>query len=536
MYTEISNPMNYQTALYARLSKEDGGEFESQSIANQRTMLLDYAKKQNLNVFDVYIDDGFSGTSFDRPAFNRMICDIEAKKVNMVITKDMSRLGRDYIQTGYYLERYFPENLVRYIALLDGIDTGVDSSMNDITPFKAIMNDMYAKDISKKIKSVKHDKQRKGLFIGGKAPYGYVLSSTEKNVLLIDEEAATIVRRIFEMAVEGISCREIAVTLNNEGVPTPGTYANLPHIRTGTYAGLWSSERITYTLKSEMYIGNMVQGKMKKISYKTKKCHKIPPESWIIVKDTHPAIVDKAVFDKVQLLIKSRSQTRSRTHDYLLKGLIFCKECGYPLGVINRPLSGGVHALYTVCRTYQRFTNLHRCTCHCIRIETITNAVMQRVKMVCKQYASYANLEGIADKALLERKAYKAYEDEAVKLNSAISRMTAELDKLYADRLSGLLEDEDFKRFYSRLREERAKLQEKLRIIEEHMAIPDDVRSLELGELVKQFLETAIENKELLVSLVERVEMNEEKELFIYFRFCELEGMELSSENTTQYA
>lgn len=187
MFLEISNPMDYHVALYIRLSKEDESEGPSQSVTNQQSLLNEFARQHRLSVFDTYIDDGFSGTSFDRPAFRRMIEDIEAKKVNMVVTKDLSRLGRDYIMTGHYMERYFPEKRVRYISLLDGIDTGVESTANDITPFRAIMNDMYAKDISKKIKSVKRDKQRKGQFIGSKPMYGYKMHPTEKNKIVIAE-------------------------------------------------------------------------------------------------------------------------------------------------------------------------------------------------------------------------------------------------------------------------------------------------------------------------------------------------------------
>ena len=172
MYLEISNPMDYHVALYIRLSKEDESAGPSQSVQNQESLLREFVQQHRLSVFDTYVDDGWSGTNFDRPSFQRMIGDIETKKINMVITKDLSRLGRDYIMTGHYMERYFPEHRVRYISLLDGIDTGVDSTANDITPFRAIMNDMYAKDISKKINSVKRDKQRKGQFIGSKPMYG----------------------------------------------------------------------------------------------------------------------------------------------------------------------------------------------------------------------------------------------------------------------------------------------------------------------------------------------------------------------------
>jgi len=166
MFLDISNPMDYRAALYIRLSKEDELEGPSQSVTNQKSLLNEFVEEHHLTVYDTYVDDGWSGTNFERPDFQRMIGDIEAHKVNMVITKNLSRLGRDYIMTGHYMERYFPEKRVRYISLLDGIDTGIESAANDITPFRAIMNDMYAKDISQKIKSVKRDKQRKGQFIG----------------------------------------------------------------------------------------------------------------------------------------------------------------------------------------------------------------------------------------------------------------------------------------------------------------------------------------------------------------------------------
>ena len=253
-----------------------------------------------------------------------MISDIEAKRVNLVVTKDLSRLGRDYILTGHYMERYFPEHRVRYISLLDGIDTGVESTANDITPFRAIMNDMYAKDISKKISSVKHDKQRKGLFIGGKPVYGYKMHPTEKNRIVVDEDAALVVRRVFSMALEGISCRKIAAQLNMENIPPPSVYAGLPVGKTGPYTGLWSGERVSDMLQNETYIGNMVQGRTRRINYKTKRCIRQARQDWIVVEGTHEPVIDRETFQKVRVLIDSRRHTRSRTYDFLLKGLIYC--------------------------------------------------------------------------------------------------------------------------------------------------------------------------------------------------------------------
>ncbi|OUN23901.1 resolvase [Flavonifractor sp. An82] len=522
MYLEISKPMDYHAALYIRLSKEDESEGPSQSVQNQESLLREFVQQHRLSVYDTYIDDGWSGTSFDRPAFQRMIADIEAKKVNMVITKDLSRLGRDYIMTGHYMERYFPEHRVRYISLLDGIDTGVDSTANDITPFRAIMNDMYAKDISKKIKSVKRDKQRKGQFIGGKPVYGYKMHPTEKNKIVIDEEVAPIVRRIFALALSGMSCRNIAALLNQERVPTPATYAGLPVARPGPYTGLWSSERISDMLQNETYIGNMVQGRSVKISYKSKKCLKQDPANWVIVEGTHEPLVDAETFRKVRMLVNSRKHTRSRTYDFLLKGLIFCHECGYPLAVLNRKNAKGEDVLYFVCRTYQRFTKAGVCTCHSIKEKTVTDAVIAKVWAVCQAYLNPDELLPVAQEAVENARKQSSLESELQALQSKIDSLTANLDRMYTDRLSGLLPEADFQRIFSRIKLEREQLEAKRQELELRQKSP--VRSKDRArELVQRFIETAGESRELLVSLIERVELTEDKEIIIKFRFAQLD-------------
>ena len=522
MYLEISNPMDYHAALYIRLSKEDESEGPSQSVQNQESLLREFVQQHRLSVYDTYVDDGWSGTNFDRPSFQRMVADIEAKKVNMVITKDLSRLGRDYIMTGHYMERYFPEHRVRYISLLDGIDTGVDSTANDITPFRAIMNDMYAKDISKKIKSVKRDKQRKGQFIGGKPVYGYKMHPTEKNKIVIDEEVAPVVRRIFALALSGMSCRNIATLLNQEGVPTPATYANLPVAKPGPYTGFWSSERISDMLQNETYIGNMVQGRSVKISYKSKKCLRQDPANWVVVEGTHEPLVDAETFRKVRMLVNSRKHTRSRTYDFLLKGLIFCHECGYPLAVLNRKNARGEDVLYFVCRTYQRFTKAGVCTCHSIKEKTVTDAVIAKVREVCQAYLNPDELLPMAREAVENARKQSGLEIELQTLQSKIDSLTANLDRMYTDRLSGLLPEADFQRIFGRIKLEREQMEEKRQALEfqKKSPAPSEDRA---RELVQRFIETAGESRELLVSLIERVELTEDKEVIIKFRFTQLD-------------
>ena len=523
MYLEISNPMDYRVALYIRLSKEDENEGPSESVTNQKSLLNAFVREQRLSVYDTYVDDGWSGTNFDRPDFQRMIGDIEARKVNMVITKDLSRLGRDYIMTGHYMERYFPEKRVRYISLLDGIDTGVESTANDITPFRAIMNDMYAKDISRKIKSVKRDKQRKGQFIGGKPVYGYKMHPTEKNRIVVDEEVAPVVRRIFAMALEGMSCRKIAATLNEEGVPTPASYCGWNMGRGGAYAGLWSSERISETLQNETYTGNMVQGRTVKISYKSKKCLRQEPSNWVVVENTHEPLVDKETFQKVRLLVNSRRHTRSRTYDFLLKGLIFCHECGHPLAVLNRKNAAGEDVLYFVCRTYQRFTKAGVCTCHSIKEKTVTDAVIAKVREVCEACLNPRELLPMAQEAVEQAQKENALETEMQTLQSRIDSLTANLDRMYMDRLSGLLVEADFERIYSKVKLERSLLEEKRQELElrKKSPVPAEDRA---KELVQRFVDTAFTSRELLVSLIERIELTEDKEIIIKFRFREPEA------------
>jgi len=390
------------------------------------------------------------------------------------------------------------------------------------------MNDMYAKDISKKIKSVKRDKQRKGQFIGGKPMYGYKMHPTEKNKIVIDEEVAPIVRRIFAMALDGMSCRKIAVTLNDEGIPTPATYANLSVGNPGPYTGLWSSERISDMLQNETYIGNMVQGRMVKVNYKSKKCLRQPREKWVIVENTHEPLVDRETFQKVRLLVESRKHTRSRTYDFLLKGLIFCHECGYPLATLNRKNAVGEERLFFVCRTYQRFTKAGICTCHSIKEQTVTEAVLAKVREVCQAYLNADELLPMAQKAVEATRAADSTEAELQSLRGKIDTMTVNLDRMYMDKLSGILSEDDFQRIYLKVKADRSKLEGQLKELEKKKESPAKAED-EAKALVQRFIDSACASRELLVSLIERIELSEDKQLYIKFRFKQLNSAQFGA-------
>ena len=513
---------NLNVAAYIRLSKEDEKEGESESIINQKELIKKYIEENKLGKCKYFVDDGYSGGNFERPQFKELIKEIEKGNISTVITKDTSRLGRDFIETSHYMFKYFPEHNIRYIAILENFDTSNPNGVEDMIPFQTIINDWYLKDISKKIKSVKRDKQRKGQFIGGKPVYGYKMHPTEKNKIIIDEEVAPIVRRIFAMALDGVSCRQIAATLNEEGVPTPATYCGWNMGRKGPYAGLWSSERISDMLQNETYIGNMVQGRQVKISYKSKKCLHQDRNNWVVVEDTHEPLIDAESFRKVRMLVNSRKRTRSRTYDFLLKGLIFCHECGYPLGVLNRPNAKGEETLYFVCRTYQRFTKNSACTTHYIKEKTVTDAVIAKVREVCEDYLTAEALLPAAEKAVKEASQESKTAAEISALQNKSANLTEHLDRMYTDRLSGLLPEEDFQRIFTRIKDERAQLEERIKELQQQQKNPIS-QTERAKDLVQRYLDTACANRELLVSLIERIELTAAREIIVKFRFAELQ-------------
>ena len=322
----------YKVAIYIRLSKEDAdrGEDESESITNQKAMLTEYV--QNLGdeykIIDIYIDPGYTGTNFNRPNFQRMIKDIQLSKVNMVITKDLSRLGRDYIETGEYIEKWFPENNVRYVSVTDGIDTfASNNGNNDFAPFKSILNDMYSKDLSKKIRTALHTMQQQGKWVGGTTPLGYMSDPNDKNHLIICEEEAKIVRTIFDMAIAGKGLCAIKNYLIDNKIPTT------KQIRYNK-ATFWTNRTIKTILKREIYTGVTIQNKRSRISYKNRKIKANPEEQWYVVENTHTPIIDKKSFDTVQKMLVVQDYGRNeKKNNFLLDGLLFCYECGHRIGV-----------------------------------------------------------------------------------------------------------------------------------------------------------------------------------------------------------
>ena len=349
--------------MYLRLSREDAGfSTESESIGNQRKFLMEYVERQKMEVYRTYIDDGFTGTNFDRPGFQQMISDIEAGKVDTVIVKDLSRLGRDHIDTGYYYERYFPLHGVRFIAVNDQIDTGREDGGNDTALFRAVFNDMYAKDISKKVYASFQAKRHNGEFIGSTAPYGYRRSEESKNRLEIDSETAPNVALIYQLFLEGENFSSIARVLTARGIPTPSQ--NKLH---GYAASQWNEATVRRILTSPTYAGDLTQNRSRKVNYKVKKMRTLPPSQWTVVADTHQGIVSRQDFDRVQQRLR---ETRKRKENQGLFS-VFCAECGRKMSLVKR---NGRE--YYLCSSYRKYGKASGCTSHCCRKEELEEALL----------------------------------------------------------------------------------------------------------------------------------------------------------------
>jgi len=521
----IGSQINCRAGLYLRLSNEDDNKREKEesgSITNQRALLTKYAQKNGIRIIDEYIDDGYSGTSFDRPNFKRMLEDIKRNRIDVVITKDMSRLGREHIDTCFYIEKFFPENNIRYISVLDGIDTALDDGINDITPFKAVLNDMYAKDISKKIRSVKRNRAEAGLYMGTYAPYGYKKDPENKNHLIIDQEVAPIVKRIFEYGARGIAPMQIAYILSRENIPTPATVVGNKHSRRNEFLRKdWKANVIRRMLENELYIGNMVLGKSKKVNYKSKKIVQLKQDQWLITKNTHDPIVSKEIFQQAKLHLASRKLTRTKEHTPILKGMITCKECGKKLGIIPYKNKSGKTILYFRCNTYASSPLSRYCTPHTNNIEKVTEIVVERIKETCQKYMDEKKFQKIAKDNIIE----KTLEEERIlkvqSLKNELRGLENKIDRIYDDKLNEIISEKDFTRLYDNYSEKRKEIEQKIKEVEKQEI--NEYEKVDIDKIVKEFINMKEITPDMIVRLVSKIELSQDKEIFIHYRFKELE-------------
>lgn len=535
-FIPLSNQMVdriFKVAIYIRLSREDGDKEESSSVTNQRAILKRFvSENKNFVIVKEYVDDGWTGTNFNRPKFKEMLADIQKGLIDTVITKDLSRLGRDYIDTGYYVQRYFPEKKVRYIAILDNIDTFEDAGMNDIAPFKSVINDMYVKDISKKIRSVLEERKKDGKFLGVTAPYGYMKNPENKYQLIINEDEAKVVRHIFDLFLQGNGLTKIAQILTDEGIPVPGVARNIGNTRKTKLYDCWKQTTISRILKNQVYIGNLVQNKRKKLNYKSKIRVTVPEDERIVCENTHQAIIEKERFQQAQEIIKSHTPFKNGTvHDYLFKGLLFCEECGAKLQLTysNYALKKyGEYRYTTICYTYSRLFN--KCTRHSNSIPILEELLIEHIKKVCSIYINRNLEQELIEIAKNEDKAKKKsdfYQKQISELSQKIEDSSLYLKNLYIDKVKGIITENDFIELSKNFEvEKKSYIKQREELIEKvSNAKKDDINQKEIEKIAKKFVTLEKPSKELLIQLVERITITEDSIVTIHFKFDELNNI-----------
>lgn len=521
----------YKVGIYLRLSREDERLGESGSISTQRDLLLNYIRDNNLLFVDEYVDDGVSGTTFDRVGFNRMIKDCEEKKINMIITKDTSRLGRDHIEFGYYVERYFPEHNIRYVAVNDGVDTfNRNNSANDMLVFKSAFNDMYVKDISNKLRSSLYTKKRNGLFVGAYAPYGYKKSEEDKHKLEIDTETSNIVKRIFDMFISGNSLSKICDILTNEHIPTPSMQKNMKLGQDNVHYGVWATRTVNDILKNPTYIGNLTQCRQRKVNYKSKKRVHNRKNDWIIKEGAIEPIIDKETFELAQEMFKS-NRNRSKkgngiTDKLLLRGLIYCKECKHTIGFREHKQKtmkyGLVVRIYGNCNYWVKRKQQNVCTPHSVKYQIIEDLVLDNLRDMAKKYLDENNLENILKNSNKLKKKKDSIKQEIFRLENSIESANRKIDICYNDKLEGNITLDMYKRTYNNLTLEISKFKDEKKDYEKMLF---DFENNQINnnnyylDKIKEFLEMKNPSRALISSLIDRIEIDEEKNIDIYYKF-----------------
>ena len=524
---------SFRVGLYIRLSREDGDKEESSSVTNQREMLKRYVSEQeNFFIVKEYVDDGYTGTNFDRPGFKQMIEDIEAGIIDTVITKDLSRLGRERLGVGHYTEIYFPEHNIRYIALLDNIDTYFDAGMNDMAPFKGVINDMYVRDISKKIRSSLIERKKAGNFLGVTAPYGYQKDPNNKFHLIINEKEAEVVKRVFRLYLEGNGLTRIAQILTKDGVPVPGESRDIGKTRRTALYSSWKQTTIRRILDNRVYLGELVQFKRRKINYKSKRRITVPEEERYICRGTHEAIIDEESFNAVQNILKKNKSFKGTKHDYLFKGLLFCSECGARLNVTysNYALKRyGEYRYTTICYSYSRLYS-DICTRHSNSIPELEEVLIKHIKEVCSRYIN----ENLRDELIDMAKKQKQLELKQISnekrletISQKISDIGLYIKNLYMDKVKGVVSENDYISLVADFTKDRDNLikekEELIKIINNQKPQIDETAKIE--KLAKEFLSLEKPTKQLLNELIEKITISENKEINIYFKFNELNEM-----------
>lgn len=530
------------TALYCRLSLEDSRENESMSISNQKLMLKDYAEKNGMFQYEYYVDDGYTGRNFNRPSFQRMIADIEAGKVGCVITKDLSRLGRNYIEAGSYIEIFFPKHNVRYIAVTDGVDSLTRQEM-DITPFKNILNDMYSRDISKKVLAGRMTRSRQGKFCGGQPPLGLMRDPDEKGHLIIDPETAPVIRRIFELALDGWGCMRIAKQLMDDKVPITRVKANT-ECDVNYYS--WGGARISHILRNPFYKGAHLVCRTHQKGIRSNTYDIIPREDWEVIENCHEAIVTPAEWEQVQEIIDRRPtimKGNACPFYNLFHGIIYCATCGKSMQVRYEKVGRTgknrftgkerepIDKAYYICQTYNRLGK-NACTSHKIEARDLYNLVLKDIQDLAAMALKDSDVFYQRLSSRMERR-YMADASEMQKECDRLEERNQEIDSmfmsLYTDKAKGILTEQRFLKLTATLEQEqetnRKRIQDLVLVMRHTDEQESDVRTF-MQEIRKyatiQELDDVVLNRlisKILVGEVKKMDGQKFQQVKIVYNF-----------------
>lgn len=509
----------YKVAGYLRLSVEDGDKEVSDSIISQKSIIEEKIKElgDEFELYDFYIDDGYTGLNTDRPNFQRMLEDIESKKVNSVITKDLSRLSRNNFEANYLIEIYFLERDIRYIAILDNVDTYLKNSNNDMIQFKTLINDWYSKDISRKVKSGLWARKEQGLYVAAKAPYGYMKSETNKNQLIINNEEANIVMEIFQTYNNGVTMGEIAKKLKENEVYCP-SYNGIENNKNGEFT--WSTSTISKILKNKVYLGHTEYGKVINLSYKSKKVKQIPRSEWKIIYNTHKPIISQELFDSVQIRINLGQKAKPRTYKWALNGIVVCKECGEPMQLKVKYRKDG--STISFMRLYCS-SSLHK-KGYCIRkykgieLSLVTKIVLNNLEKKVSTIVDCKSISELIEKSY-QGKNIKQYEQELKANEKQLEKCSKFISSLYQDYANGILQECDFKTMYDQELIKRKRINEKIESIKEKMSKKTIISQVDFKKVAEKVSNVNNWGKEQLADVIDSVEIDNEDNIYINYKY-----------------
>ncbi len=529
-----NNNKIYNCGNYLRLSKEDinNSDDESSSIQSQRMINEGFAKHNNLTIVKEYVDDGYSGGNFDRPAFRQMIEDIENGIINCVITKDLSRLGREMYKTGKYIEEYFLEHNIRYIAINDSYDSNIGDSMLGL---RLSVNDLYLRDVSKKVRSSFRVKQQRGEYIGSFACYGYMKNPEDNHKLIIDSEASKIVRLIYNLYLDGLGITKICRKLTNEKIAIPIVYKKEPRglkVTENEGFGIWKTSTVRGILKNQMYIGNMVQHTNEKISYNQKRRRRIKEEGYIIVENTHEPIISKEDWDKVQKMLKDKSYTPTEKNfdRFLFSGMMFCGKCNHTLG-ISAKKTKTAPSLYTHCNHYLRKGKISGCTPNRLNYHLLEKDIIAFLNEIGEEFIKHYDLRNlIEDSIYIYNRDIEEMEIKLQEVNKKINKKINIVSNLYNDKLEGLISTDVYKKLSDNHEKELQQLKIEKESLESRLkrfdGISKEKEYTKCRKAIEDFMKLKAPSRNTIKNLIDKIvvyDKGNSKEVQIYFKFKELE-------------